>query len=217
MAEEKGCIGENSACLHCGLHRELNCRIGSSQVRLFVLIQAPYLLLAVLSLLFVWAVTASGWPLLAFAVVGLAFLGPVEMRFLCSHCPFYAREGRFLKCMAPNPFPKLWRPRPWPMSGYERLIIAAFSGFILIFPAAVLAGSIPLLLGRPESRSFLLAAAGLEMALALAALQFCYLMARCFCKNCVNLSCPFNRVPAPLAEKYLKMNRIMGEAWKKED
>jgi hypothetical protein len=97
------------------------------------------------------------------------------------------------------------------MRSHEKMIIVAFAGFILLFPALTLAGAIRFLLGQPA----LLAAVVLEGALLISAIQFYYLLTRCFCSRCVNLSCPFNRVPGTTAQQYLKMNLTMREAGKK--
>lgn len=205
---------DEAVCSFCRLKGALLCHIEPGQVGLFVISQIPYLGLAFISLGFVGAATGTWWPMAAFVAVGLAFLGPVEMRFLCSHCPHYAREGRWLKCMAPNPFPKLFRPRPGPMKSHERIIIAAFAGSILSFPAFSLAGAIRSLPVQQQglNPSLLLAAAVLEGALILSAVQFCCHLTRSFCCRCLNLSCPFNRVPATVALEYLKMSGETNDA-----
>lgn len=36
-----------------------------------------------------------------------------------------------------------------------------------------------------------------------------------FCLKCVNFSCQFNRVPKPIADRYIKANPVMKDAWEK--
>ena len=44
---------------------------------------------------------------------------------------------------------------------------------------------------------------------------FVALLLKNFCLNCVNFSCPFNRVPKDVVDEYLKKNEVMRKAWEK--
>ena len=152
--------------------------------------------------------TGIWWPLLAYALAGVAFLGPVEMAALCRHCPHYGREGARLRCIGPNPFPKLFPYSPGPLNGLERSIVVLFSLFLLSFPSLVQAyGTVHLFVNGAGFAH--LGMAGVSLATALAALQFFCILTRHFCPRCVNLSCPLNRVPEETAIRYLEKNPVI--------
>lgn len=157
--------------------------------------------------------TAIWWPVLAYALAGIAFLGPVEMAALCRHCPHYAREGSKLRCIGPNPFPKLYPYDPRPLNGLEKSTIVLSSLFLLSFPPLVQAyGTWHLFVngaGLP-----LLGMATVSLATALAALLFFLILSRHFCPRCVNFSCPFNRAPEETARRYLEKNPAVSSAEK---
>ena len=44
-----------------------------------------------------------------------------EARILCSHCPYWAEEGRILHCHANYGVIKIWRYHPEPMSKFEQV------------------------------------------------------------------------------------------------
>ena len=54
----------------------------------------------------------------------------IEIRVLCSHCPYYAEEGRILHCLANHGTIKLWKYHPEPMRFWEKL---GFLGGIIFF------------------------------------------------------------------------------------
>jgi hypothetical protein len=56
---------------------------------------------------------------------------------LCSHCPFYGQEGKTLRCLALDGFPKWWRYRPGPMSRGERWVLRFLVVWLLLFPVAI--------------------------------------------------------------------------------
>jgi hypothetical protein len=159
--------------------------------------------------------TGIWWPLLAYALAGVAFLGPVEMAALCRHCPHYAREGSRLRCIGPNPFPKLFSYSPRPLNGLERSVVILSTLFLFSFPPLVQAyGTVHLFVNGTGLPS--LGMAGVSLATALAALQFFRILTRHFCPRCVNFSCPFNRVPEETAKRYLEKNPAIPAATEKK-
>jgi hypothetical protein len=154
------------------------------------------------------------WPVLAYSLVGIAFLGPIEMAALCRHCPHYAGVGSRLRCIAPNPFPKLFPYRPQPLNRIERSVVILFSLFLLFFPSLVEAYGIWFFfVNGPEFA--LLGMVGVNLATAMAALQFGYILTRHFCSRCVNFSCPLNCVPEATVVMYLERNPVILAAWDK--
>ncbi len=201
-----------SSCDDCELRQNLICREAQAERRFFVISQLPFLTLSFLGMGMVGLATGIWWPIFAYSLAGIAFLGPVEMAVLCRHCPHYAREGPRLRCIAPNPFPKLFLPNLSPLSWLERSVVILFSLFILSFPELVQAYGIWSFFAG-EGGFALLGMVGVDIATAMAALSFGRVLARHFCSRCVNFSCPFNRVPEETVRGYLERNPAMLAAW----
>ncbi len=204
---------DGSSCDACALRQELICRGDRAQRRLFVLSQLPFLSLSFLGMGMVGLATGIWWPILAYSLAGIAFLGPVEMAVLCRHCPHYARKGSRLRCIAPNPFPKLFAPDLSPLSRVERVALILFSLFLLFFPSLVQAYGILSFFAR-EGGFDLLGMVVVNMATLMAALWFGRILIRHFCSRCVNFSCPFNRVAEETVRGYLERSPAMLAAWK---
>ncbi|HOO54382.1 MAG TPA: hypothetical protein PLY09_07180 [Methanothrix sp.] len=149
--------------------------------------------------------TGTWWPVVAYSLVGVAFLGPVEMWALCRHCPHYARDGSRLQCIAPNPFPKLFPFCPQPLNRFEKSVVILFTLFMLFFPSLVQAYGTWYLIFNGAQLAFL-GMAGVNLATAMASLQFSYILTRHFCPRCVNFSCPLNKAPERIVRRYLAKN-----------
>jgi hypothetical protein len=139
-----------------------------------------------------------GWYLLGWVgvVIFLRFVG--DGRALCSHCPYWAKEGRILRCHSNFGMIKLWRYRPEPLTKTEQTIflISQFVIWAYPFPFLVLGGEYVL---------------ALIMASGVAALGWYSKQNKC--SHCVNFSCPLNSMPKALADAYLRQNPVMREAW----
>jgi hypothetical protein len=139
-----------------------------------------------------------GWWLLGWAVYMFFFFVVWEGRVLCSHCPYWAEEGKILHCHANYGVFKIWRYRPRPMSRSEQIQFLVGALILMLYP------DIFLILAR----EFLL------LAIALAsAVSFGYLLWRNICDRCVNFSCPLNHVSKELRDDYLRRNPLIMKAW----
>jgi len=121
--------------------------------------------------LWVWAVL----------IVSAFFIPGWGLLILCSHCPRYGQAGRFLRCHATVLSFKFWKPRPGPMSRWERAVFVAFLILFLGFP-------LPFLVGGGQW--------GWLAAYGLAAAFLAVVQTRKECRRCPNLSCPLNAVSA---------------------
>jgi hypothetical protein len=139
-----------------------------------------------------------GWWLFGWLAIWILFFFVLEGRVLCSHCPFWAEEGRVLHCHANYGVIKFWRFRPGPMNRLEKVLFGAGAAVFGAYPVVfmVLGGQ------------WLLLAITLT-AIASAALN----LRRNTCVRCVNFSCPVNAVPKPWVDAYLRRNPVMREAW----
>jgi hypothetical protein len=136
----------------------------------------------------------QGFYLIGWLAYGVFFLFIWEARVLCSHCPFWAGEGRILRCHANYGVIKIWKFDPRPMNSWEK---AQFIGATLIF------------IGYPFPFLIMGGKYGLTaVALLAGALAAAALWTRA-CSRCVHFSCPLNHAPDPLVEAYLEKNPMM--------
>lgn len=126
------------------------------------------------------------------------FFGYVEIKILCSHCPRYAEEGRFLKCYAHWGFPKIPRYDPGPMSALEKAVW-------LVCVSALVTYHVPFFIRKRQWRSLLLTT--------LAAAAFVFTVYRTHCGRCPNLSCPGNHVPEHVREIFSGYYPGIAGAW----
>jgi hypothetical protein len=180
----------------------------------FLVPASAFMLAAVLGV--VTASFAAGeWGIAAaYFVFCLILFLIVEIRILCSHCPFYTRDGSSLRCLANYGAPKLWRYRPAPMNSAER--IGLLIGFVLFggYPLTAQVYGICRLASAGEG---IAPPVGLPAAIIVAGATlvtlviFAGVLAFYFCPRCINFSCPLNRVPAAVREKYLARNPVLRE------
>ncbi|MBN1262382.1 MAG: hypothetical protein JXB35_17010 [Anaerolineae bacterium] len=207
---------ENADCAACGLQSQLACKWDGQLLRVFWATFLPTLALCLLGVSLVGLVTGRWWMLIGFIAYFLLMLGVLEIRFLCSHCPFYAEEGKILHCLANHGSFKFWKYRPEPMNGFER--------FLMIFLVATVFGIVPwaiegygiafLAANRATfGMPLLWAMIGITVASVVAGGSALVILRTVFCTQCVNFSCPLNTVPQPVVAAYLRRNPVMREAW----
>jgi hypothetical protein len=139
-----------------------------------------------------------GWYLLGWVAFAIIFFFIWEARVLCSHCPYWAEDTRVLHCHANYGVFKIWQYDPTPMSTWEKAQFIFGAAFLISYPLVflVLGGQYLLLVLALSS-----------------AIGFAYNLRRNACSRCVNLSCPMNTVPKPIADAYLRRNPVMLRAW----
>ncbi len=163
-------------------------------------------LFSFLGFFFAFAITAFigviiagyGWFLLGWIGFWLLFFEFWEIRILCSHCPFYAEEGNTLHCIANYGSFKLWKFHPEPMNSSEK--IQLIIGFIILF-------GYPLIFLILDAQIIFLVICIIEISI-----FFIFLIAK-RCGNCLNFSCPLNRVKKETVDCFLKKNPVMRKAW----
>ena len=209
---------EESGCIECDLKGKLSCRLNTRDFTFFMLNQVPSLVMALFGLVLIGLLAGAWWPLIVYAVGCIALWGlGIETRILCSHCPYWAEDGKTLHCWALTGSPKVWRYRPEPMNKLEKTVLVFFFSFVVLFP--VLAEAYGIWLMAASYAEFglyaLLGMIGVTIATLLAGLQFLYILMYYFCSRCVNFSCPLNRVPKSMVDEYLAKNPVMKEAWER--
>jgi hypothetical protein len=203
------CTWDDGAdCDACGLRDKLHCRWDAGVLARFLVPASAFSVVAAFGVGLASYVTGAWGMLAAYLAFFVIFFLFVEIRILCSHCPYYGRDGFFLRCLANHGAPKFWRYRPQPMSRLERLGLLVGFAFYGGFPLAAQAYGIWYLVSpRGVGASVTVpgavavAAATLGTLLAFAAVLTIY-----FCPRCVNFSCPLNRVPPAVREEYRDRN-----------
>lgn len=183
-----------SRCGNCELAGKLKCRLSlAAQIRfigLFLIPAAPAIAGVILG--------GYGWYLfgwLGFALLNFTFW---EARVLCSHCPFWAEERTVLRCLANSGVPKFYRFHPEPLNRLEKAQVILIFLILVGYPFPFL-----ILGGQWE----LLAVTVVGVAL------FAWMISTHVCSQCVNFSCPVNRVPRKVRDGYLHRNPVIREAW----
>jgi hypothetical protein len=160
--------------------------------------------------------TGAWWPLIAYVLYFLVMLGVFEVRFLCSHCPYYAESSTVLHCLANHGSIKWWGYHPEPMSGLERFLMRFLvSTAFLVFPAAILGYGIWFLSVHYTEHGLaaLLGFVGVTAAFLFSSVASYVVLKTFYCPRCVNFSCPLNTVPGSVVAAYLEKNDVMREAW----
>ncbi|MCK5140732.1 MAG: hypothetical protein KAQ70_00925 [Candidatus Heimdallarchaeota archaeon] len=214
-SELKNCIvDEKSNCIECELNGKLICVVNRQFANRFLVGNITYRILSLTIFVFSGLLIKHWWMLISYAIIlPLTFL-VIEPRLLCSHCPFYEKEGKCLKCWALRGMPKLWKYRPGPATRTEKTIMLIFGTFIDVFP---LVGSIwGIIFFALNVDNNLVAGIGLIVTTVLfliIATYFGKVLLGNACKKCANFSCSMNKVPEEIVKKFLEKNPKMKKAW----
>ncbi|MFW9993390.1 MAG: hypothetical protein ACFFD4_15205 [Candidatus Odinarchaeota archaeon] len=206
---------DSSDCNSCENKGSLNCKWNSKVLMHFYKISLPFMVPAFLGLVIVGF--AGNWlPLIAYIAFWIFFFIFFEIFVLCRHCPYYAENGRILHCHANHGIPKLWKYHPGPANAFEKLGLLAGLVFFLFFPllAELLGIQVSLEKTPPDITTAVILVVLAAITL-ITAVIFAVLLVRNLCPRCVNFTCPLNRVPKAIRDKYLERNPIMREAWVK--
>jgi len=186
-----------SGCTDCPIGDTLNCRFNWGDLLYFLAGFLPPAIAVIAGMIR----GGLGWQ--AVALVGwvgymLFFFFVWEARVLCSHCPYWAEDGRVLHCLANYGVIKMWRYHPEPMSTSEKAQFLVGVGIMVLYP-------FPFLIVGGQYILALIALAGL--------VNLGFSLKKHVCMRCVNFSCPANGVPKEIVEAYLKRNPVMRQAW----
>ena len=153
---------------------------------------------------FLWFLLLGGIPYLigALAIANysipwmlgyLAFTLPFaasEIRFLCSHCPYYIQEeGRKVHCKAMWGPTKWAKPRPGPLSNFEKAMLYLFFFIAFSFPIY-----------------WLILQWQFLILYLISIVNMAWTLGRYECPHCMFIHCPFNRVPQRVKDELLKEN-----------
>ena len=207
---------DQSDCLACNIQAKLACKWDKKILSGFHGIAWSPLLTIIFGIVVVGFLTGLWWPLYAYIIYFFLMFGVFEIRFLCSHCPYYAEEGKTLHCLANHGSYKFWSYHPEPLNRFEKfmmffLVVTIF----FVFPLSILGYGIWYLSVNYADYGLisLLGLIGITAASLVSSISFFTTLKIFFCPNCVNFSCPLNTVPKPVIDEYLKKNETMKKAW----
>jgi len=184
---------EAESCDDCDVYSGLHCHFGAKDLFHFLTIASPSFLLGGAGIYHI-----SGWLLIPWLLIIIAYFGFIEIRVMCSHCPHYAEPTDYLKCWANYGSPKLWKYRPGPMSLMEKGVF--FAGFIIVW-------GYPLLLILYGSQWFLL------IVYLLTVIGFFMTLKIFLCTQCMNFACPLNSVDDEIRTGFFRKNPDVAKAW----
>jgi len=122
--------GHESNCTGCTISGKLKCRFSAYEWLKFLLLFSVFLVPGLIGMNRGGYTNQIGW-MFGFWIF---FFGFWEIKILCSHCPYYAKEGPLLECPANLGCPKLWKYNPSPINRWEKFQLVIGFGILFGFP-----------------------------------------------------------------------------------
>jgi hypothetical protein len=146
----------------------------------------------------------GGISILIFSVwVGFAifFFCVWESKVLCSHCPHYSKTSqKILHCGINSGIYKITNYNPNPMSKQEKVQFIIGAVILIAYP-------LPFLIISYQILFFILTCCGIAIWITTIQLKHC--------RECINFSCPLNRVSEDLKVQFFEKNPQLKESGKK--
>jgi hypothetical protein len=180
-------------CDNCPVGKTLHCHFTARDLLRFLLIAAPAFLLGGAGIY-----NTNSRMLVPWFVIMIGFFGFIEIRAMCSHCPYYAEPDRALRCWANYGSPKIWQYRPGPMTSIEKVVFGGGCIIIWGYPLVFLVMSLQWFL----LIVYVLVCAGFFIALR-----------TFFCSQCMNFACPLNAVKHESRRLFFERNPDITQAW----
>ena len=207
---------EQADCRTCNIQGKLSCKWDKKILSGFHGIAWPPLLIIIFGIVVVGFLTGAWWPFYAYVIYFFLMFGFFEIRFLCSHCPYYAEKSKILHCLANHGSLKFWSYHPEPLNKFEKFMMHFLVATIFfIFPLLIMGYGIWFLSVNYTEYGLIsfLGLTGITAASLVSSISFVTTLKIFFCPNCVNFSCPLNSVPKSVIDEYLKKNDVMRKAW----
>ncbi|MEN8905671.1 MAG: hypothetical protein ABF289_06915 [Clostridiales bacterium] len=209
---------KDSDCENCKNHNKLNCKWNANHLTQFYIISLPIMVSHIIGLIILGLVSKTWLPLIGYVLFFPIVLGVFEIKFLCSHCPYYDQKGSVLHCPANHGLFKIWKYNPLPMNKLEKLLMKLLViTMIIIMPGIIFTYDIYFLVNNVDTYSNLavITTIGILVLTIISEISAIYMMYNHVCSKCVNFSCPFNIVEKKYVDEYLKTNLTMKKAWEK--
>ncbi|MFX0052890.1 MAG: hypothetical protein ACFE8U_16555, partial [Candidatus Hermodarchaeota archaeon] len=215
MNPEKNCIAnEDSNCTECDLKDHIICQIDRNFANRFTIGNTTYRVVA-LAILFLTGILVNQlWLMPVYLVVLILTFFILEPRLLCSHCPFYEKEGKVLKCWALRGMPKLWNYNPNPITKVERITMLSLGAFIDLFPlVGIVWGLFEFFMDPYDHFLIGIPIIILTIIFIFVMIYFTRTLLGHACQKCPNFSCAMNKTPSNIVEAFLDKNPVMKKAW----
>jgi len=207
-----------SNCKDCNNKMIINCKSDKSLQKLSVQIHLSLIIIALIGLLATSTIVNNWWIVIIYILFVILFFFVIEVRLTCSHCPYYAEKTKRLNCPENFIAIKIWKFNPEPMNRFEK--ICSVTGFVFIGGYPILAQLYGLYYFITQYTNInliiIIGLAGIFIATIIILLLFVSLFINLFCIECINFSCPFNKVPKEIRNEYIKRNPILKNAWEKK-
>ena len=119
----------------------------------------------------------SVWWTIAYVVLAVG-ITTLLLKFYCTRCPHYTREGKTLRCIFFWGLPKFFNKRTGPLDVVDKLAAFSATAVLLVFPLY-----------------WLLMEPGLLIVYVLSLIGLGAAIYRNECRRCIYFACPANRVP----------------------
>jgi hypothetical protein len=205
----------DSPCSSCDIKKNLTCKWSVKNLMGSMLLGWPSFIFSIFILYFISNIIGQRWPLYAYYIFVLAFF-IYEIKFTCSHCPYYAKRGKFIKCKGGNfKLPKFFKYNPSPTKAYEKVLMRVQNYTLFIFLPIIISIAGIIIAYSQDSGLFITSMYALGIANIWSGVVYVYVLRRFFCSTCINFSCTFNSVDKAVVDKYLEKNEVMRNAWEK--
>lgn len=191
MVQIKNCDSEH---LNCNWNRKMLVR--------YLAYFSPYMILSSISLILLRIWTGRSSFIIAYSVFLPIFFILIRPLLQCSHCLYY-REKKFIE-----PIPKIWRFNFRSMNNFEKIIYLIGLSFFQIFPlSAQTVGLIFLSNNFDTATKWKLIVFAIIVFLTFALnLSFIINLSTKLCTRCIHFSCPMNKVPEDIKNKFHQSN-----------
>ena len=205
---------DEANCIDCSLQDTLNCRWDNKLLLRFFYVFSPAFLFISIGII-LGAIKLGNWWWFGVIIGYFALFFIVETRILCSHCPFYSEEGKILHCLANQGFIKYCNYHPEPMNKFEKRLL--LTGFVLFGAVPLSNQIINVIMVTMNQESFTLnyqIVLWIILGLTAISIGFGFLfLSKKICIDCINFSCPLNKVKKQKIDEYLRKNPTMLKAW----
>ena len=210
-------LDPNYNCNTCKIKGKLDCKLDKNKQKTSMKIVFSFIITAVLGLITAGIITDFWWLLVIYITFIFLFFFVFEIRFTCSHCPYYAENKKFLNCPGNNFFPKIWKFNLKPISFIEKIGSILGFAFLGLFPITSELYCILFIISKDSNLNLFEALVLILLFIftVIMYIVFISLFFFKFCPKCINFSCQFNKVPKEFVDEYLKKNPVIKNAWEK--
>ena len=176
----------NSDCSSCKSNSKLHCKWSGKILYGFLAIGFPPFIMTIF-LTVVIGLLNHHWYWLIGYLVYVTIIFTYEIRFLCSHCPYYGEEGKTLHCLGNYGAYKLYKYNPAPIGKFEKfMMLFLVSTVFFIFPLfAGISGIVYIALFNYNLIT-LMGFIGITLACLMSSITFVVILKLYYCSKCIN-------------------------------